>query len=128
MTDNAQPVEMQPDLFAKSDVAAIPVVQYVRWFIDRSHSRHHLVQLPPIQREAVWKVAQVERLWDSLLRGFPMGSFLLAPRAEGQPARSTESRAQAPSESSGWFLLDGQQRTRALLLGCRPGDSARLWN
>jgi len=83
--------------------------------------------LPPIQRGAVWKVAQVEWLWDSLLRGFPIGSFLLAPRGKGKAARSTESREQISSKSNGWFLLDGQQRTRALLLGFRPSDSARLW-
>ena len=69
----------------------------------------------------------MEWLWDSLLRGFPIGSFLLAPRGKGKAARSTESREQISSKSNGWFLLDGQQRTRALLLGFRPSDSARLW-
>ena len=34
--------------------------------------------LPALQRGAVWKPAQTERLWDSLMRGFPIGSFLLS--------------------------------------------------
>lgn len=36
---------------------------------------HDLV-LPAIQREFVWKDRQVETLFDSLLRGYPIGSFL----------------------------------------------------
>ena len=35
--------------------------------------------LPALQRGAVWQARQVEELWDSLLRGFPIGAFLLAP-------------------------------------------------
>jgi hypothetical protein len=33
--------------------------------------------LPALQRGAVWQPRQVEALWDSLLRGFPVGAFLL---------------------------------------------------
>lgn len=32
--------------------------------------------LPAIQREFVWKSSQIEALFDSLLRGYPIGSFL----------------------------------------------------
>ena len=32
--------------------------------------------LPAIQREYVWKPSQVVRLFDSILRGYPIGSFL----------------------------------------------------
>jgi uncharacterized protein with ParB-like and HNH nuclease domain len=32
--------------------------------------------LPAIQREFVWDTGQVARLFDSLLRGYPIGSFL----------------------------------------------------
>lgn len=66
MTDNTKNAAPQPPLFAKSDVDTVPLVDYVRWFIDCNHPRHDFIQLPPIQRGAVWKVAQVERLWDSL--------------------------------------------------------------
>jgi len=33
--------------------------------------------LPGLQRSAVWKARQVEALWNSLVRGFPIGSFLV---------------------------------------------------
>jgi len=32
--------------------------------------------LPAIQREFVWSDEQIERLFDSLMRGYPIGSFL----------------------------------------------------
>lgn len=32
--------------------------------------------LPAIQREFVWRPAQICRLFDSLMRGYPIGSFL----------------------------------------------------
>lgn len=41
----------------------------------RRVQRNDLV-LPAIQREFVWEPAQVIRLFDSLMRGYPMGSFL----------------------------------------------------
>lgn len=33
--------------------------------------------LPAIQRGFVWNVNQIERLWDSIAQGFPIGSLLL---------------------------------------------------
>lgn len=38
------------------------------------HKKEYL--LPAIQREFVWDVDQIRRLFDSLLRGYPIGSFL----------------------------------------------------
>lgn len=39
------------------------------------HRRDYL--MPAIQREFVWGPAQIIRLVDSLMRGYPVGSFLL---------------------------------------------------
>ncbi len=36
----------------------------------------HEYVLPAIQREFVWKDEQIVRLFDSLMRGYPIGSFL----------------------------------------------------
>jgi hypothetical protein len=58
------------------------------------------VSLPKIQRGFVWKYEQIENLWDSLLRKFPIGSFLLAESSENK-----------------YFLMDGQQRATAIALG-----------
>jgi len=60
------------------------------------------VDLPTVQRGFVWKPHQIEELWDSLLRGYPVGAFVLSPNNESN----------MPS-----FLLDGQQRATAICLG-----------
>lgn len=60
-----------------------------------------LVSLPTVQRGFVWRPFQIENLWDSLLRGYPIGAFVLSPK-----------------DNNGSFeLLDGQQRGTAICLG-----------
>ncbi|MCD8289897.1 MAG: DUF262 domain-containing protein [Prevotella sp.] len=71
------------------------------------------VTIPPIQRGLVWKPKQVELLWDSILRRFPIGSFLLSDATEGK-----------------YDLMDGQQRFNAISLGFNDPDTnptAVLW-
>ncbi len=58
-----------------------------------------LVELPKVQRGFVWKPSQIEDLWDSLLRRYPIGSFVLFPKPDGK-----------------FDLLDGQQRATAISL------------
>jgi hypothetical protein len=58
------------------------------------------VSLPALQRGFVWDAGRIESLWDSLLRGFPIGSFLLASNKSGK-----------------YQLLDGQQRSTAIAIG-----------
>jgi uncharacterized protein with ParB-like and HNH nuclease domain len=58
-----------------------------------------IVELPSIQRGFVWKPKQVEDLWDSLLRGYPIGSFLFSKTGERL------------------YLMDGQQRSTSIFLG-----------
>ena len=57
------------------------------------------VKLPLVQRGFVWKSQQVENLWDSILREYPIGSFLL------QKTNDT------------YYLMDGQQRATSIFLG-----------
>lgn len=69
-----------------------------------------VASIPVLQRGLVWKPHQVELLWDSLLRGFPIGSFVVSRRIEGQlaePSGATVSH----------HLLDGQQRYNTIALG-----------
>jgi hypothetical protein len=49
---------------------AIPVAK----ILEGIHSSQYV--LPAIQREFVWKPAQIEKLFDSLMRGYPIGAFL----------------------------------------------------
>ncbi|WP_374212384.1 DUF262 domain-containing protein [Thiothrix subterranea] len=68
------------NIFNNSDIGSISLIKYVSLFINKSNEDYNLIQLPPIQRNAVWHVEQIERLWDSIMRGFPIGSFLLSNR------------------------------------------------
>ena len=60
------------------------------------------VSLPTVQRGFVWKPSQIENLWDSLLRGYPVGAFVLSPMRDN------------PDK---FEMLDGQQRATAICLG-----------
>lgn len=54
---------------------------------------------PPYQRGAVWSLEQKQNLWKSMLMGLPVGSIFLNLR----------------SNHSQYFVVDGQQRIRAIL-------------
>lgn len=60
------------------------------------------ISLPTVQRGFVWKPYQIENLWDSLLRGYPVGAFVLSEKTDS---------------NNKYELLDGQQRASAICLG-----------
>lgn len=73
------------------------LIEISEWQLNNPESK---VILPPLQRGFVWKVNQIESLWDSLFRGFPIGSFLFSK-----------------NNSDNLDLLDGQQRATTIALG-----------
>ena len=79
-------------------------------------SNNSEVLIPALQRGLVWKPRQVELLWDSILRGFPIGSFMLSDIVN--------------NEGTGkFYLMDGQQRYNAISIGFNtvPDAGAVLW-
>lgn len=56
--------------------------------------------IPEIQRDLVWAPKQIVMLWDSILRGFPIGSFIIVQNGDGKLQ-----------------ILDGQQRINAIAQG-----------
>ena len=110
---------------------------------DHIHNNQYL--LPAIQREFVWRPHQIERLFDSLMRGYPIGSFLfwrINPETaknysfyqfitnydERKPHNPVHG---APSTVPGLkAVLDGQQRLTALNVGLHGSGRwklPRLW-
>lgn len=58
--------------------------------------------LPPVQRSAVWNAKQIIDLWDSVLRGLPIGIFYLVTRKVTGEARRLDGK---PIEGAGFDLL-----------------------
>src|SRR3712207_5990023 len=91
------------------------------------HEKRYL--LPAIQREFVWGADQIRQLVDSLMRGYPIGSFLLWNVEPGTASHYAfydfltdfherdhpyATKATVPSGRSAVAILDGQQRLTSL--------------
>jgi len=107
--------------------------------LDRIQDREYL--LPAIQREFIWKAEQICMLFDSLMRGYPIGSFLfweLKPATLGQfrfyefirnyhqlNAPHCPPYEGAP-KAGVTAILDGQQRLSSLNIGLRGSHAQKL--
>ncbi len=113
--------------------------------LDEIH-RHDLV-LPAIQREFVWRPEQICRLFDSLMQGYPFGTFLywrVDPENSGKfkffdfvlnyHQRDNPHCPPLPPMPNRHLtaVLDGQQRLTALNIGLRGSIARKLpyrwWN
>lgn len=103
--------------------------------------------LPAIQREFVWSDKQIENMFDSLMRGYPIGSFLfwqIQPDKLSdfqfyrfmdryhQRDHSHNEPIYLTGEQSKTAVLDGQQRLTALNIGLKGYYASKLpyyrWN
>jgi uncharacterized protein with ParB-like and HNH nuclease domain len=89
--------------------------------------------LPAIQREFVWKPEQIIQLFDSIMRGYPISSFLfweLKPEnrdkwqvykflEEAQDGGTHNQRANTDGATNLTLVLDGQQRLTSLIIGLK---------
>lgn len=106
--------------------APIPVKEA----LERIHRREYL--LPAIQREFVWGTDQITRLFDSLMRGYPIGSFLfweVRPehkrdfqfyeflRDYHERDATHNEKAKLVGDAGITAVLDGQQRLTSLYIG-----------
>lgn len=87
--------------------------------------REGKVRVPLFQRGFIWHDEDRRLLFDSIQRGYPIGTLLLA---QGEAPASTvslgEFRADAPAASDALWVVDGQQRLSTLamsLLGEHTG-------
>ena len=81
-------------------------------------------QIPTFQRKVVWDRDRVKRLWDSIRRFYPLGSILVW-RTETHLQNHREiggfPLSDQPAGREFHYLLDGQQRTTALLTSMYGG-------
>jgi hypothetical protein len=99
----------------------LSAAQIASWQLPDAYSgaKNCRAALPALQRGAVWKVNQIEALWDSLLRGFPIGAFLLARFSDdrGQGTFAFKKKKDLNLPPPDYHLLDGQQRCNSITLG-----------
>lgn len=100
--------------------------------INDIHQKKYL--LPSIQREFVWKPEQIEKLFDSLMRDYPISSFLFWTvskekimsfqfyeflREYHQRNQKHNPKANISGEEGITAVLDGQQRLTSLYIGLK---------
>ena len=91
---------------------ALSLQKIADWQLNPDPSALFQVDLPKLQRGFVWEPAKVINLWDSLLRGFPVGSLLLSEISEKSAIGDD-----AESQTAKHWLLDGQQRATSIAMG-----------
>lgn len=111
----------------------------IREAIEEIHSRGYL--LPAIQRELVWTAEQIEKLFDSLMRDYPIGSFLFWKvsrentkeyqfyeflREYHERDKRHNPKANISGEEDITAILDGQQRLTALYIGLKGTYAYKL--
>ena len=76
-----------------------------------------VADVPALQRGLVWSPGQVELFWDSLMRGFPVGSMVVCPKMADEIQDGRNTHAGVDRGEVTHYLLDGQQRAQAIRVG-----------
>jgi hypothetical protein len=99
------PVLLQPDNHNK---------KYEALFVEIDTGQ---IKLPMFQREFVWEKEQSGKLIDSILKGFPIGTFIFWRTKEDLRSYKEVGNHKLPETSKGdyaQYILDGQQRITSL--------------
>lgn len=74
------------------------------------------LRIPPFQRPFRWETTDVVNLFDSILRGYPVGNLLMWQRpAHAATVRLGPLVIDAPDATSALWVVDGQQRVISLV-------------
>lgn len=73
------------------------------------------MRIPAFQRGLRWQQEDVRRLFDSIVRGYPIGSLLLwKRRAKADTLELGALTIEAPASDEAYWVVDGQQRLTSL--------------
>ena len=100
-----KPVLLQPDNHNK---------KYEALFVEIDSGQ---IKLPMFQREFVWEKEQSAKLIDSILKGFPIGTFIFWKTKEELRSYKEVGNHKLPDTDKGdyvQYILDGQQRITSL--------------
>lgn len=107
--------------------------------IDSINKKEFLI--PAIQREFVWETYQIERLFDSLMKDYPISSFLFWQVDKGKITKyqfyeivreyhekynTHNPKANIDGETGITAILDGQQRLTSLYIGLKGTYAYKL--
>ena len=104
-TNPEKPVLLQPDNHNK---------KYEALFVEIDSGQ---IKLPMFQREFVWEKEQSSKLIDSILKGFPIGTFIFWKTKEELRSYKEVGNHKLPETDKGdyvQYILDGQQRITSL--------------
>lgn len=98
-------------------------------------SKNKSFRIPDFQRDFVWKHNNTENLIDSLLRGYPIGSFLFLSCANKNlnlkytdiDIDSSVFNENIIEDNDFYYILDGQQRVTSLSRAFFDGDENYLY-
>ena len=83
------------------------------------------IRIPHFQRGQRWGPGDVVKLFDSIYKGYPIGTLLLWKRPAQEAVVTLGSvRIQAPEHTEAYWVVDGQQRITSLASALLPADGA----
>ncbi|MCU0701955.1 MAG: DUF262 domain-containing protein [Myxococcaceae bacterium] len=101
---------MTAKLRTRPKVTTVKVDQLLQW------AQKGLLRLPQFQRPLRWRPSDFVDLFDSVYRGFPIGTVLLAEqRWEQMETRLGPFVATSSPTEAGYSIIDGQQRITTLV-------------
>lgn len=94
------------------------------------------IKVPQFQRDFVWSIEQTAQLLDSMIKGYPIGTFILWETTERMHSvKNIGDLAEIPESQQGEkvaYVLDGQQRITSLFAAHqgakiqRPGEKKEI--
>lgn len=104
--------------FTKPNATSYTLEDLVRFVLDGR------VRIPAFQRGLRWQWEDVRRLFDSIAKGYPIGSLLFWARpGEAEQLTLGGLRIDAPEQSEALWVVDGQQRVTSLANALSPNTT-----
>lgn len=104
--------------FEQGPIRAVEFPKWMDWATGKEGADHAVV-LPMIQRGSVWAPHKLMDLWDTLLRDMPIGAFMASEQTgeATQKVIPTGQTVTRQANANDIALIDGQQRTLAMMVG-----------
>lgn len=104
--------------FKQDPIRAVTFLEWMDWASGKEGADHAVV-LPMIQRGSVWAPHKLMDLWDTLLRDMPIGAFMASEQTgeATQKVIPTGQTVTRQANANDIALIDGQQRTLAMMVG-----------